>query len=112
MRMQVSYPFVNIPWSTFSLAFLRHQNEDFMLPDCIFVFKNPNFGIFWRALIDFIAIWNILLLFGIFYCYLEYFIAILNILLLFGIFYCHLVYFTVIWNILWLIGIFLAILVC
>jgi hypothetical protein len=43
--------------------------------------KNPNLGIFWRALdwkiwIYFMAIWNILQTFGIFYGHLEYFMTI------------------------------------
>jgi hypothetical protein len=66
--------------------------------------KNHNLGKFCivlqsTMLVNFIAIWSILLLFCIFYGHLVYFTAVLYILWPFGILYSRFVYFMSIWYI-------------
>jgi hypothetical protein len=74
------------------------------LPDETYICipKNPDVGIFWKALewkifdgllayyIHFAVIWHTMSSFGIFCCHLVYYVVIWYIMLSFGIFCCHL----------------------
>jgi serine/threonine protein kinase len=77
------------------------QVKAYLHPGCqmaYFQTKNPNLGNFCRVLqrkmlVNFTAIWSLLLPFGIFYLPLVYFIYLWYIFKPFGIFYLPLVYF-------------------
>jgi hypothetical protein len=83
-------------WKQFCPLFIARKKAVYKvwpgLPDGYFQTKNPNLGIFWRALdwkmfLYFMAVSNILRTFEIFYDHLVHFVSIWYIFSVFGIMY-------------------------